>query len=144
MLLLGRQVARTCQTVHRRAFLQAGASTVLGLSLPGPGRGLEGSKQGGGAKHVVLLWLWGGPSHLDTWDPKPAAPLEYRGPFATIPTKLPGVRVGEVFPQIAEIAHRIAILRSLHTSSNDHGIAGTIGLTGSIQGGVGLNGKPLA
>src|SRR5262249_12697000 len=58
--------------------------------------------------------------------------------------KVAGVRIGELFPQIAAITDRIAIVRSLHTGSNDHGIAGTMGLTGSIEGGVGLNGKPLA
>jgi hypothetical protein len=60
-----------------------------------------------------------------------------------IATSVPGIRVGELFPQIARVADQFTILRSLHTGSNDHGVAGTIGLTGSIAGGVGLNGKPL-
>jgi hypothetical protein len=88
-----------------------------------------------------LLWLWGGPAQLDTWDPKPAAPLEYRGPFAAIPTRVPAVRLGELFPQIANVADQFAILRSLHTGSNDHGVAGTIGLTGSATGAVDLGGQ---
>jgi hypothetical protein len=141
MLLLGRQNQRTCQAVSRRSFLQIGASTVLGLSLAD---WLRAESTLGSARQVVLLWLWGGPSHLDTFDPKPNAPLEYRGPFSSIPTRVPGLRFCELFPKLASATDRLAIIRSLHTQSNDHGIAGTIGLTGSAAGGTGLDGKPLA
>jgi hypothetical protein len=146
MLLLGRHCTRTCQGPTRRALLQIGASSVLGLSLADlcRARALAGEAPVGTAKSVLLLWLWGGPAHLDTWDPKPNAPLEFRGPFSAIPTKVTGVRVGELFPKVAALADRFALLRSLHTASNDHGVAGTIGLTGSAAGGVGLDGKPLA
>ncbi|HEY2785633.1 MAG TPA: DUF1501 domain-containing protein [Fimbriiglobus sp.] len=143
MLLFGRKTERTCQTVHRRAFLQAGASSVLGLSAVDAFRIFAGSKQGGAAKRVILLWLWGGPSHLDTWDPKPEIPIEYRGPFSTIPTRTSGLRFCELFPQLAARTDKIAVLRSLSTQSNDHGVAGTIGLTGSAAGGTGLDGRPL-
>src|SRR5690348_7170009 len=103
MLLLGRARQRTCQDVTRRAFLQVGASTVLGLSLADRLRqtAAAGSAPSGPVKSVLLLWLWGGPPHLDTWDPKPDAPLEFRGPFAAIPTRTPGLRFGELFPQLA-------------------------------------------
>lgn len=140
MLLIGRQTQRTCQTLNRRAFLQVGASSVLGLSLADA---LQAGHTPGSARAVILLWLWGGPSHLDTFDPKPHAPLEYRGPFGTIPTKLPGVRFCELFPQLAGVSDKLTLIRSLHTQSNDHGVAGTIGLTGSAAGGVDLGGKPL-
>jgi hypothetical protein len=144
MLVLGRMTARTCQGVTRRALLQIGASSVLGLSLADLLRlRAAGPSESGSARSVLFLWLWGGPAHLDTWDPKPAAPLDFRGPFSPIATSVTGVRVGELFPQIARQAHRLAIVRSLHTASNDHGVAGTIGLTGSAAGGVGLDGKPL-
>jgi hypothetical protein len=103
-----------------------------------------GTAPSGSARSVLLLWLWGGPSHLDTWDPKPDSPLEYRGPFASIPTKVPGMRIAELFPRLAQVADAFSILRSLHTGSNDHGVAGTIGLTGSAAGGVGLDGKPMS
>src|SRR5437868_9899641 len=136
MLLLGRARQRTCQGLTRRAFLQVGASTALGLSLADR-LARAGSAAPGSVKSVLLLWLWGGPAHLDTWDPKPDAPLEFRGPFAAIPTRTTGLRFGELFPQLARLADQFAVLRSLHTGSNDHGIAGTIGLTGSIEGGVG-------
>jgi uncharacterized protein (DUF1501 family) len=129
--------------VSRRAFLQVGASTVLGLSLADllRWRALSTTGNQGSARSVILLWLWGGPAQLDTWDPKPNAPLEYRGPFDTIPTRTTGVRICELFPQIAELSHRFSIIRSLHTQSNDHGVAGTIGLTGSAAGAVNLGGQ---
>jgi uncharacterized protein (DUF1501 family) len=146
MLLLGCQRQRTCQTQTRRAFLQVGGSTVLGLSLADllRLRALAGAGPAGPAKSVLLLWLWGGPAHLDTWDPKPDAPLEFRGPFTPIATKTPGVRIGELFPRLAAVSDAFSIVRSLHTPSNDHGIAGTIGLTGSGAGAVDLGGKAQA
>lgn len=143
MLLIGRQRQRTCQGWTRRSFLQVGGSSILGLSLAdllqlrGQGTGYGTSS----ARSVILLWLWGGPAQLDTWDPKPDAPLEFRGPFAPIATRVAGTRISELFPQIAALADQFAIVRSLHTGSNDHGVAGTIGLTGSIQGSVGLGGQ---
>jgi uncharacterized protein (DUF1501 family) len=144
MLLVGGQTARTCQSLSRRAFLQVGASSVLGLSLADLLRvKASGGLNPGSAKSVILLWLWGGPSQLDTFDPKPSAPLEYRGPFATIPTRIPGVRFGELFPQLAAQTDKLALVRTLTTQSTDHGVAGTIGLTGSPAGGTGLDGKPL-
>jgi hypothetical protein len=145
MLLLGRLRSRTCQGLTRRAVLQIGASSVLGLSLADllRCRAEAAGASSGTAKSVLLFWLWGGPSQLDTWDPKPNAPLDYRGPFGVIPTKTTGIRVCELFPKIARLSDRFAIVRSLHTGSNDHGVAGTIGLTGSAGGGVGLDGKPL-
>jgi hypothetical protein len=144
MLLVGRQRSHTCAGLTRRALLQVGASSVLGLSLADllRCRG-QASTVGGSARSVLLLWLWGGPAHLDTWDPKPAAPLEFRGPFSSIATRVVGLRFCELFPRVAGLADRFAVLRALHTGSNDHGVAGTIGLTGSAAGGVGLNGLPL-
>ncbi len=92
------------------------------------------------ARAVIVLWLWGGPSHLDTFDMKPDAPIEYCGPFEPIPTAVPGIRVCELFPGLARRAGRFALLRAMHHESNDHGVAGTIALTGSISGAVGLGG----
>jgi hypothetical protein len=145
MLFLGRQRQRTCQTLSRRAFLQAGGSSVLGLTLADwlQWRAMGGTSAGV-ARSVIFVWLWGGPSHLDTWDPKPEAPLDYRGPFSTIPTKVPGLRLCELFPKLADAAPHFSVVRSLHTGSNDHGIAGTIGLTGSDSGSVGLGDQAKA
>jgi hypothetical protein len=146
MLLIGRQWQRTCGGLTRRAFLQVGASSVLGLSLAdllrlrGEGRTTTDAR----ARAVILLWLWGGPAQLDTWDPKPNAPLEFRGPFSPITTRVPGVRICELFPQIADVLPHVSIVRSLRTTSNDHGVAGTIGLTGSAVGSVNLGGQAQA
>jgi hypothetical protein len=87
-----------------------------------------------------MLWLWGGPSHLDTFDMKPDAPAEYRGPFEPIATTVAGLQVCELLPGLARRAGRFALLRALHHESSDHGVAGTIGLTGSVAGAVGLGG----
>jgi hypothetical protein len=146
MLSIGRQWQRTCQGQTRRAFLQAGASSVLGLSLADLLRVRAQADEIATpvrAKAVILLWLWGGPSQLDTWDMKPDAPMEYRGPFSPIPTCVPGIRICELFPSIARIAQEFVIIRSLRTKSNDHGVAGTIGLTGSSTGAVNLGGMAL-
>jgi uncharacterized protein (DUF1501 family) len=145
MLLVGRQKQRTCQGMSRRAFVQVGASAVLGLSLVDWLRlRALGSPDAGSARSVILLWLWGGPAQLDTWDPKPNAPLEFRGPFASIPTRNPGTRICELFPQIAALSDQYSIIRSLHSFSNDHGVAGTIGLTGSAAGALNLGGQMSA
>jgi uncharacterized protein (DUF1501 family) len=146
MRLVGRGRQRTCGSLTRRSFLQVGFSSVLGLSLADllAARASTGSYPAGSARSVIFLWLWGGPAQLDTFDPKPGAPMEYRGPFGTIPTRVTGVRVGELFPQIAGLTDKLAILRSLHTRSNDHGVAGTIGLTGSMSGSVNLGGQAAA
>jgi hypothetical protein len=116
---------------------------VLGLSLADLLYARDTGLPVGKAKSVILLWLWGGPSQLDTFDPKPHAPLDYRGPFGTIPTRVTGVRFCELFPQLAKLTDNLSVIRTLTTESNDHGIAGTIGLTGNGAGGTGLDGKPL-
>jgi uncharacterized protein (DUF1501 family) len=142
MLFIGHQRERTCQTLTRRAFLQAGGSTALGLSLADLLRcRAVGGTVTGSAKSVIFVWLWGGPSHIDTWDPKPDAPLEYRGPFSPIATKVAGIRICELFPRLAQLSDRFSIIRSMHTDSNDHGVAGTIGLTGSMAGALDLGGN---
>jgi Protein of unknown function (DUF1501) len=125
----------------RRAFLQAGALGTLGLTLansPYVHAAYRGASPP--AKSVIMLWLWGGPSHLDTFDMKPDAPIEYRGPFEPIASSVPGMHVCELLPGLARRANKFALLRALHHESNDHGVAGTIALTGSIAGAVGLGG----
>jgi hypothetical protein len=80
-----------------------------------------------------LLWLWGAPSHIDTFDPKPGAPSDYRGPLTSIPTRNPGVRFTELFPRLAARSDRFALVRSNKTFHSGHLEAGTIGLTGLPQ-----------
>jgi|GEM_PF-4900021 len=89
MLDIGSFRASTCAGIGRRAFLQLGSAIPAGLML-GPSLLAEGAKRPR-AKSVIFVWLWGAPSHLDTFDPKPDSPSQYRGPFAPISTKQPGV-----------------------------------------------------
>jgi uncharacterized protein (DUF1501 family) len=107
----------------RRWFLQTGLAGVAGLSLPELQRlrARGAAPKSAGRKAVILVWLSGGPSQLDTWDPKPDAPAGVRGPFGSIPTKVPGVRVCEHLPLQAGILDRLAVVRSVDCrSSTDH------------------------
>jgi uncharacterized protein (DUF1501 family) len=104
-----------CDGVSRRAFLQAGALPAVGLTLAGA---LQAHVRADTAPrqevNCIFLFLLGGPSHLDTWDPKPGAPAEVRGPFAAVGTNVPGMQVTELFPRMARRAHRFAIVRGVH------------------------------
>jgi uncharacterized protein (DUF1501 family) len=141
---------QTEKGIGRRTLLQAGAAGALGLSLPHimRTRTQAGESESGiglaPPKSVILLWLWGGPSHLDTFDMKPMAQSEYRGPFVPVPTNVPGMEICELLPRLARQADKYAIIRSMHHDSNDHGISGTIGLTGSSAGAISLGGLTLA
>ncbi len=110
-----------CNGVSRREFLRVGALGVGGLSLATL---LQAQAAAGPTakrpKSVIYIVLSGGPSHIDTWDPKPDAPLEYRGEFNTIPTKLPGVRLCELMPRQAEMMDKLALLRGAQSVENDH------------------------
>src|SRR5687767_8777338 len=102
-----------CDGLTRRDFLRAGALSAgaVGLSLAELVRaGSESSRD----VNCILLFLVGGPSHIDTWDPKPAAPAEVRGPFRPIHTNVIGMDLSENFPMMARMAHRYALVRSVH------------------------------
>ncbi len=126
MLCIGEQRQEWCGGVRRRALVQAGFLGALGLTAP-QHAGLCSAVAG---RAVILLWLWGGPSHLDLFDPKPDAPSEYRGPYPTLETNVSGMQVTELLPALARRAHQWALVRSLFHQQNDHGIAGTIQMTG--------------
>ncbi|MBI4604133.1 MAG: DUF1501 domain-containing protein [Planctomycetes bacterium] len=112
------------EEIHRRAFLHTAVSAGgVGLSLPAilAARAPAAERQGlPGDTAVIQVWLGGGPTHFETYDPKPEAPLEYRGPFKAIPTRLPGVQVCELLPRHARILDRAVILRSVFHNSGDH------------------------
>jgi hypothetical protein len=126
ILEIGSFGARHCGGITRRAFLQAGALALGGLALPRQALGGETAK----AKSIVVVWLWGGPSQLDTFDPKPHAPAAYRGPFSTIATRTPGIRFCELLPKLAERSQQFSLVRTNRNLSADHLIAGSIGLSG--------------
>jgi uncharacterized protein (DUF1501 family) len=112
----------SCREPERRAFLRAGLAAFGSLSLPGLFRlraeaALPVPRQ---RSAVIIVWLRGGGSHLDTYDPKPQAPAEYRGPFATLATKTPGLRVTELLPRHAQISDRFTILRSVAHTGGGH------------------------
>ena len=144
MLSVGKVQSKTCGVVARRELLKFGTLGVLGLSLGDLMRAQAGAREPKGRAHsVILLWLWGGPSHLDTFDLKPLAATQYRGPYAPIATNVPGIEICEMLPRLARRADKYAIVRSLHHTSSDHGIAGTIGLTGSDAGATSLSGQVM-
>ncbi|HUQ69467.1 MAG TPA: DUF1501 domain-containing protein [Planctomycetaceae bacterium] len=102
----------------RRAILQAGTLGLAGLSWANLLRARAGSHAAGAdgfgrAKQCILLFMWGGPSHIDTFDPKPQAPKQVRGPFATISTNVPGIEVSEHYHRMARHADKLAIVRSM-------------------------------
>ncbi len=115
----------------RRTFLRAGALALGGLTLPQL-LAARADSRGGAAPDtaVILFWMWGGPSHLETYDPKPDAPSEYRGPFRPIRTTVPGLDVCELLPLHAQLGHRIALVRSLHHTMSSHNDGSIEVLTG--------------
>ncbi|VTR98703.1 DUF1501 domain-containing protein [Tuwongella immobilis] len=126
MMHVGSFRSQLCAGITRRSFVTAGM--LAPFLMPG-----GASAAPHRAKSVVLLWLWGAPSHLDTFDPKPNAPSEFRGPFGTIPTRTPGVRFTELFPKMAARSNRFALIRSHKNFDADHLKGGTIGLTGETD-----------
>lgn len=133
---------RTCSGMTRRSFLRAGMSLPLALGLPALGSSAEG--EGSRAKSVLLVWLGGGPSHLDLCDPKPKAVAEYRGPFASIPTRTSGLQFTELLPKLAAGSDRFSVVRTNINFNGGHRPAGSIGLTGSVasDGGEDVGGSP--
>src|SRR5688572_214303 len=102
----GRQ-HRLCNAMARREFLRIGTLGLSGISLADLLHADESRAQPSRrSKSVIYVVLNGGPSHIDTWDPKPDAPVEYRGEFTTIPTRLSGVRLCELMPKQAEMMDR--------------------------------------
>ena len=107
---------------HRRDFLQAGLAVSAGLTLPDLLRLRAQAPQPRSTERtaVILVWMRGGMSHLDTWDPKPAAPSEFRGPYAPIATRVPGIRLTELLPRHARIADKFTLLRSMAHTGGGH------------------------
>lgn len=125
-----------CDGFSRRDFLHAGALSLLGLSLP---QFLSLKAQGAAPSdrdmNCIMLFLLGGPSQLDTWDMKPGAPREIRGPYKPIKTNVPGIEISEIFPRMAKHADKFSIVRSVyHTATAVHDTGHQMMQTGRLFG----------
>jgi hypothetical protein len=131
-------------TLTRRRLLEVGACSLLGLGLPRLLAADEKRRSGRApADHCILVFLNGGPSHLDMWDMKPDAPTEIRGPFKPIPTSVPGVQLSQHLPRLAGLMHHATLIRSVHHSvNNSHAAAVYAGMTGHDRGEQGGGAKP--
>jgi uncharacterized protein (DUF1501 family) len=131
MLDLTTGSASDCSGVSRRTFLRVGGLAAFGLGLPQYLRARSDKPQTKTkAKRCILLWMQGGPSHIDTFDPKPDAPVEIRGEFGTVPTALPGVRFADVAPMLAKQADKLAIIRGHDPKNGSHGVADHLMMSG--------------
>lgn len=118
----------------RRELLRVGSASLLGLSLPQLLEGRQAAaaegRSFGKAKSCILLFMWGGPAHQETWDLKPDAPAEVRGEFQPIATNVPGIQIGEHFPQLAQRTDKLCLVRSMTHANVDHTTATSFLLTG--------------
>ncbi len=127
-----------CDRLSRRAMLRIGALAPLGLSLPALLAGEQQASAAAGsagasfgkAKRCLLIFMWGGPAHQDLWDMKPLAPDNVRGEFKPVPTNVPGIQISELMPQIAQQMDKIALVRSVTHTDNNHSTGAHWMLTG--------------
>jgi hypothetical protein len=128
---------RYCDGFSRRSFLQLGVAGMASVSLPGLLRAKESSAPRLGSNKdtsVILIWLDGGPSHMDLYDMKPDAPAEYRGIWKPIRSKVSGFDVTELFPKQAKVTDKFSMVRSLHHDTGDHFAGGHRMLTAKDLG----------
>jgi hypothetical protein len=110
-----------CSGVTRRSFVQAGVlGGAFGLADLLRARAEEPALPRTSDTSVILFWMSGGPGHMETWDPKPDAVSQFRGPFGATKTNVPGILFGELLPEHAKIADKIAVLRGVHHGTGDH------------------------
>lgn len=123
--------------VNRRGFIKAGVLGTAGLSLARLLQAEAQAKQStisSRSPAVMILWMRGGPSHIDMWDPKPLAPEEYRGEFGTISTSVPGIQLTDMLPKSAKLMHKWSIVRSLYHHDAGHSSGDQICFTGYNSG----------
>lgn len=133
---------RTCgefqkrQQIDRRGFLKVGMLGAGGLTLSELLRNDAQAAPGKANKEksVIILWMRGGPSHIDMWDPKPNAPVEFRGEFGTIGTNVPGIQLSDMMPMCAKMMDKWSIIRSLHHGNAGHSAGDQILFTGYPSG----------
>lgn len=123
-----------CAGLTRRDTLQLGLGALLGgglaTALRAKAAGSEGSRPAQ-AKACILIWMDGGPTHYETFDPKPEAPDEYRGDFKAIPTSLPGVQFSEHMVKLAKMMDKLAVVRSIRHDQGNHGAGNHYLMTGA-------------
>jgi hypothetical protein len=128
---------RTLQ-VGRRSFLKAGVLGAAGLCLADllrqEARASSTAATSGRRPSVIILWMRGGPSHIDMWDPKPDAPAEFRGEFGVSPTKVPGITLSDMLPLCGKVMDRWSIVRSLYHTDAGHSSGDQICFTGYPAG----------
>lgn len=129
-----------CDGLHRRSFLRLGVAGMASLGLPQVLRAKSESATGSRKNtKVILIWLDGGPGHMDMYDMKPDAPAEYRGLWKPIRTKVPGFDVTELYPKQAKVTDKFSVVRSLHHDTGDHFAGGHRMLTTKDMGVSGAN-----
>jgi len=135
-LFTGRKSA-DCRGLSRREFLHVGGLSALGLSLPAflrmrQAAAADATPSRRSSVNCILLWMQGGPSHIDTLDPKPDAPAEIRGEFSTIPTTIPGIRVCEHLPFLARQFDKLSLIRGHDPKNGSHGVADHLMMSGQM------------
>ena len=134
------QTGRYCDGISRRSFVQLGVAGMASVGLGDVLRARDGAASSNKSKtSAILIWLDGGPGHMDMYDMKPEAPVEYRGIWRPIPTNVPGFEVTELFPRQAKIADKFSIVRSLYHNTGDHFAGGHRMLTSKNMGVSGGN-----
>jgi hypothetical protein len=124
LTIWGRKSGRNCDGSTRRDFLRVGALGTAGLSLPGLLRAkAQAAESGGTARETSVVWLWlgGGATHVETFDPKMEAPAEFRSTTGAVDTVLPGVQLGGTMTEMAKVADRMAYVRSFAHGNSGHG-----------------------
>jgi uncharacterized protein (DUF1501 family) len=134
MLDIRDQSARRCDGISRRSLLKAGVLGFSGLGLADILRAEASAKSAGGSAgddlSIILVWLDGGPPQHETYDPKPDAPAEFRGPLKPLNTSVPGIQISELLPYHGRMMDKMAIIRSMHHTTGDHFAAAHWMLTG--------------
>jgi hypothetical protein len=124
------RIHQNCSGLSRRDFIQLGLGGAFGLgfcdllrwrALGSEAAAAAPGRKAGQLNNCILIWMDGGPSHYETFDPKPDAPSEIRGEFKAIPTRVPGIQFSECVPKLAEVADRMTIVRSVCHKDPNHG-----------------------
>jgi Protein of unknown function (DUF1501) len=127
-------------SLTRRNLLKAAGCTTLGMSIPelllraeaagARSPATDPARSGARIRSCILIYFYGGPSHIDTWDMKPSAPVEVRGEFVPIATSVPGMQCCEHLPRMAKLCHKLAVVRSMHHAMTNHNAAAVEAMCG--------------